>query len=285
MTTQADMDAKNRHSARRFFWTLLILATTTSVYGNIAHAVGASGGVNPNTIIGASIAPIFLMALVHGIAHLARNTASGWAYGLVVALVGGVAVFAFAQSYGALTAFARDAKVLAPGLTPLIVDATIAVSTFALVVLGDKPTKRNQVSRSAATAAAVSEVRRIGSAANATPAVSLSATRNRDVALEAAASAVRPRTETATPDAPWKRDSAELEELAVALVESKATRQPVEVVRAVLDAHDDGVALNRIAKDGESPPHRRQTHPRRRRHPSRPGASRCQLTADFNTKD
>jgi hypothetical protein len=129
MTTQADIAAKNRSGARRFFWALLILATATSLYGNVAHAIGASGAVSPNGIIGASIAPIFLMALVHGVAHLARNTASGWTYGLVVALVGGVAAFAFAQSYGALTAFARDAKVLAPGLTPLIVDATIAVST------------------------------------------------------------------------------------------------------------------------------------------------------------
>ncbi|HKH51969.1 MAG TPA: hypothetical protein VKA77_09265 [Mycobacterium sp.] len=187
------------------------------------------------------------MALVHGVAHLARNTASGWAYGLVVALLGGVAAFAFAQSYGALTAFARDANVLAPGLTPLIVDATIAVSTFALVVLGDKPMKRNRVSRSAATAAAVSEVRRVGSTATATPAASRTATRNRDVAPDAA----QLRTEPATSNEVSRRELTGFDaaDLAVALVESKVTRQPIDIVRAVLEAHHNGDALNRIAKD------------------------------------
>jgi hypothetical protein len=244
--TQTEVAAKSHRRAIRFFWRLLILGTVTSLYGNIAHAVDASGAVNPSTIIGASIAPIFLMALVHGLAHLARNTASSLAYALVVALVGGVAVFAFAQSYGALTAFARDAKVLAPGLTPLIVDATIAVSTFALVVLGDKPTRRSSGARSAGTTSA-SHCRRGGTAATATAAESRTATPNRVVAPTGA----RRRTEPATPDEVSRRDLTGFDaaDLAVALVESKVTRQPVEVVRAVLEAHDDGVVLNRIAKD------------------------------------
>ena len=75
MTTQADIDAKNRSAGRRFFWMLLILATSTSLYGNIAHAMSGAGGVSLNSIVCASIAPLFLMALVHGAAHLARNTA------------------------------------------------------------------------------------------------------------------------------------------------------------------------------------------------------------------
>jgi len=32
-------------------------------------------------------------------------------------------------------------------------------------------------------------------------------------------------------------------------VDSKVTRQPIDTVRSALEAHDDGVALNRIAKD------------------------------------
>ncbi|AGB21650.1 Protein of unknown function (DUF2637) [Mycobacterium sp. JS623] len=244
MTTQADMDAKNRRTARRFFWTLLLLATATSLYGNIAHAIGASESVHLNRVIAASIAPIFLMALVHGLAHLARNTASGLAYGLVVALVGGVAMFAFAQSYGALTAFARDANVLASGLTPLIVDATIAVSTFALVVLGDKPVRRARVSRSATSMSKV-QVREVGSSGTS----AAGATRKRDLAPQTAVSAVGKRTQPATLGAALHRDVAGLDELAVALVESKTTRQPVATVRVILEAESKGVAPNRIAKD------------------------------------
>jgi hypothetical protein len=140
---------------------LLILAANTSLYGNIAHATSGAPGVNLNSIICASIAPIFLMALVHGAAHLARNTASGWAYWVVIASVSGVAAFAFAQSYGALTAFARDSHVLAPGLTPLIVDATIGVSTFALVVLEQRPAKRARTARPAAVDSMPSQVRTV----------------------------------------------------------------------------------------------------------------------------
>jgi hypothetical protein len=42
MATQADIAAKNRSGARRFFWLLLVLATATSLNGNIAHAVGGA---------------------------------------------------------------------------------------------------------------------------------------------------------------------------------------------------------------------------------------------------
>lgn len=77
------------------------------------------------------------MALLHGIAYLARNVASTRAYWFAVASVASVTVCAFAQSFGALKAFALESGVLAPGLTPIIVDATIGVSTFALVVLND----------------------------------------------------------------------------------------------------------------------------------------------------
>jgi hypothetical protein len=251
MTTQAEIAERNRKGARRFFWSLLILATATSLCGNIAHAVdGAASAHVVESIVAASIAPVFLMALVHGVAHLARNTASGRAYALVLALVGGVAAFAFAQSYGALAAFAGQAHVLAPSLTPLIVDATIAVSTFALVVLGEKPTKR-VASRSAATMPSTSQVRHVSTGATATSSAPRTAPRDRVSPPVAAASARSQSRETATPTDPPRREFGGLDaaEMAVALVESKVTRQPIDVVRAILEAHRDGVVLNRIAKD------------------------------------
>jgi hypothetical protein len=254
MTTQVDIAAKNRSAARRFFWMLLILATATSLYGNIAHAIGGTEGVNPNSVIGASIAPVFLMALVHGVAHLARNTASGWAYGLVVALVGSVAAFAFAQSYGALTAFARDSDVLAPGLTPLIVDATIGVSTFALVVLGEKPTSRVRNPRPATPAPATPQVKAVAPTATATHTAPPTATPNRDMqrdpAPKTAATAILGRRESASPENTLRPVSGDAtSDLAAELVRDKATRQPVEIVRAVIAAHNNGDPLNRIAKD------------------------------------
>jgi hypothetical protein len=131
------------------------------------------------------------------------------------------------------------------------VDATIAMSTFALVVLGDKPTGGARAPRNATTASADSQVKRVRPTATAMIAAPQGATRVRDLAAQAAASAVRPRKEPATPDEWSRRDSDGLDsgDLAVALVDSKVTRQPIDVVRSVLEAHDNGVALNRIAKD------------------------------------
>jgi hypothetical protein len=248
MATQADIEAKNRNDARRFFWLLLILATATSLYGNIAHAVGGGGGTFLNGVIAACIAPVFLMALVHGIAHLARNTASGWAYGLVIASVGSVAAFAFAQSFGALTAFARASHVLAPGLTPLIVDATIGVSTFALVALGERPTRRARAPR-LTTLAATSQVNAVASTAPASGGPHRSAlskrapeTPNRagrdDSAPDSAATAALPASDGDATSA-----------LAARLVRDRATKQPLEIVHAVLAAHENGDPLNRISKD------------------------------------
>ena len=39
MTTQTEITKRNHHRAVRFFWGLLIGATTISLIGNIAHAV------------------------------------------------------------------------------------------------------------------------------------------------------------------------------------------------------------------------------------------------------
>ena len=260
MTTQADIDAKNRSAGRRFFWMLLILATFTSLYGNIAHAMSGAGGVSLNSIVCASIAPLFLMALVHGAAHLARNTASGWAYWIVIASVGGVAAFAFAQSFGALTAFARDSHVLAPGLTPLIVDATIGVSTFALVVLEQRPAKRARTARPAT----VDSMKPQAKAVAAPSAVNSNRKTNRATATVRGDMKRGLAHKLGASPSPGVRETASSQnapraalagdrtfDLAAALIRDKETKQPVEVVRAVLAAHSNGDPLNRIAKNVE----------------------------------
>jgi hypothetical protein len=67
-------------------------------------------------------------------------------------------------------------------------------------------------------------------------------------APQAAANAVRPRTEPATLSAALRREGDELDELAIAVVEAKVTRQPVEVIRAMLESEGER-SLNRTAKD------------------------------------
>jgi hypothetical protein len=70
--TQTEIAAKNHRRAVRFFWALLIGATTVSLIGNIAHAVLP---YLPRFVIqigAAAVAPIALLAAFHGIALAVR---------------------------------------------------------------------------------------------------------------------------------------------------------------------------------------------------------------------
>ena len=152
MTTQTEVTQRNHHRAVRFFWGLLLGATTVSLLGNIAHAVLP---YIPRIVIqigAAAVPPIALLAAVHGIALAVRAGASGRVYRWAVGAVAVIGVGAFAVSFLAL----RD-LMLAIGYSaatawvfPAIIDTAVAVSTLMLVALGDKPARRG---RSAITAA------------------------------------------------------------------------------------------------------------------------------------
>jgi hypothetical protein len=77
MTTQTEITQMNHRRAVRFFWCLLIGATTVSLIGNVVHAVVSY--IQPIVIqIGAAaVPPIALSAAVHGIALAVRAGASG----------------------------------------------------------------------------------------------------------------------------------------------------------------------------------------------------------------
>ena len=144
MTTQAEITQRNHRRAIRFFWCLLVSATTVSMAGNIAHA--ALSYIPPIVIqIGAAaVPPIALLAAVHGIALVVRAGASGRVYVWAVSAVAAIGVGAFAVSFLAL----RD-LMLAIGYSsatasvfPAIIDTAVAVSTMMLVALGDKPARR-----------------------------------------------------------------------------------------------------------------------------------------------
>jgi hypothetical protein len=71
---------KNHRQAVRFFWALLIGATTVSLVGNIAHAVLQ---YIPHLVVqigAAAVPPVALLAAVHGIAVAVRAGASGRVY-------------------------------------------------------------------------------------------------------------------------------------------------------------------------------------------------------------
>ena len=143
-TTQTEITQRNHHRAVRFFWGLLIAATTVSLTGNIAHAVLP---YIPHVVVqigAAAVPPIALLAAVHGIALAVRAGASGRVYCWAVGAVAAIGIGAFAVSFMAL----RD-LMLAIGYSPTtacifpaIIDTAVAVSTLMLVALGDKPARR-----------------------------------------------------------------------------------------------------------------------------------------------
>src|SRR6478752_8255979 len=102
MITPCEISQRNHHRAVRFFWGLLIGATTVSLVGNIAHAVLP---YIPRIVIqigAAAVPPIALLAAVHGIALAVRAGASGKVYCWAVSAVAAIGVGAFSVSFLAL---------------------------------------------------------------------------------------------------------------------------------------------------------------------------------------
>ncbi len=143
MTNQTEITQRNRHRVR-FFWGLLIGATTVSLVGNIAHAVLPH--LSPIFVqIGAATAPpIALLAAVHGIALAVRAGASGRVYRWAVGAVAAIGVGAFAVSFLALRDLmqAIGYSSTTAWIFPAMIDTAVAVSTLMLVALGDRPPRR-----------------------------------------------------------------------------------------------------------------------------------------------
>lgn len=130
-----------KQRAQRYFRCLLVAATATSLAGNIAHTVTAAATTHTGVAVAvAAVAPLALAASVHGVAVAVRAGVTGTAYRLVLAAVMLIAGSAFILSWSALSALAAVAGHAGwtSMLLPVVVDATIAVSTAMLVVL-DRP--------------------------------------------------------------------------------------------------------------------------------------------------
>jgi hypothetical protein len=259
MTTLTEITQRNHRRAVRFFWGLLIGATTVSLTGNIAHAVLP---YIPRVVIqigAAAVPPIALLAAVHGIALAVRVGASGRVYRWAVSATAAIGAGAFAVSFLVL----RDLmRVIGYGsatacIFPAIVDTAVAVSTLMLVALGDKPARRARtVTMSINTQAAA-----VQAAAH---------TRVQGAKIEVKASPpsdARPQTraQTSVPVTPGPaqtvQGSAQTEatqvdaevaqvdaDLASELIASGATTQHVETGIAVPAASRDGASTNAAAK-------------------------------------
>ncbi len=142
MTTRATPAERN---AQRFFWCWLIVATATSIAGNVAHALltaaNAPAGSTINPIVAGALAvvpPIVQVGATHGVHVLVNARITGAAYNTALAVTVALVVFAFILSFQAL----RELAVIYAGmnhliacLVPLVIDLSITGSTVSILAL------------------------------------------------------------------------------------------------------------------------------------------------------
>jgi hypothetical protein len=250
-STQAEITQRNHRRAVRFFWALLLGATTVSLLGNVVHAVLP---YIPEVVIqigAAAVPPIALLAAVHGIAVAVRAGASGRVYCWAVSAVAAIGVGAFAVSFLAL----RD-LMLAIGYSsatawvfPAIIDTAVAVSTLMLVALGDKPVRRpRSVTTAANTRGSMAQPWRQDAKRVVTP---VAPTRGRPQPAQGKQAQHRASVQRGPAQILHSADIETTQadaDLASELIASGVTTQPVETVIAVLASSRDGASINAAAK-------------------------------------
>lgn len=255
MNTQVEVTRRNHRRAVRFFWSFLIGATMVSLIGNVVHAIWH---LIPFVLIQvgtAAVPPLFLLAVVHGIALSVRAGASGTVYRCAVTATAVIGVGAFVLSFRAL----RDLLIqmgTPPAwawLFPAVVDTAIGVSTMMLVALGDKPARRvarigaqtTPVHRAAQTPSQSAKPKVTLTAPNEVPAPGKHVVR---VSSSAAAQSNPAHTVQDSAQTEASPDEAVEAGLASELIASGVTTQPVETVIAVLNAKRGGASINAAAK-------------------------------------
>jgi hypothetical protein len=222
-------DTTHHQRAVRFFWCLLIGATTVSLAGNIVHAVLKLIPTVYIQIGAAAVPPIALLASVHGIGLAVRAGASGRVYRCAVTSVAVIGVGAFVLSFVALQSLMTSIGY--SGATawvfPAIIDTTVAVSTTMLVALGDRPARRTETASAPTPTVAVTPP-------SLQSAFESDATVSRSNSKRPAQTPVPVQPE---PDA----------DFAAELIASGVTTQPVQTVIAVLGAIRDGASINAAA--------------------------------------
>ncbi|SKO40600.1 DUF2637 domain-containing protein [Mycobacteroides abscessus] len=236
LLTSTEIAQRHHHRAVRFFWAWLAGATAVSLVGNVAHAaLTASESTRWLAAAVAAVPPTVLLASVHGIAVLAKTSASGRVYRAAVAATTALALGAFLLSFVALRDLAMLAHIPAPlaFVLPLVIDLAIGVATLALVAVGDKPTRR------ATQRAAQPQVSNHRAPTPAPRPTTPTATSTAPVAPRPPSTGAPNTTRTAPTTAPQNGADApapapELIALAERIVSNGSTRQDVRVVARIL---------------------------------------------------
>lgn len=264
LTDRAEHDAE-RAQAHSFFWRWLIGATLLTLLGNAAHALLP---LIPTTAIRLSvylIPPVVALVSIHAVTVLARvgrvhraRSSTSWrdAGGtavLAVSVTAILALIAAVLSYSGLlgVALAGGLGSHLAWLFPLCIDAGIAVSSVALVVLRPASSADLRAARLAHRAAQPQVSNRPATPTATRPTTSTAtpaAPPAPRTASTDAPTAPRPAPSTApqgTSDAPTP--APETVALAEKIVESRAVRQPVHTVARILELSESESRKNVIA--------------------------------------
>jgi Protein of unknown function (DUF2637) len=125
-------------SATRFFWGWLLIATTMSVTGNVAHAVLNASSSTVWVAAGAALVPpAVLLASTHSVALLVRTRTSGLTYWTALLMTAALSVGAFVLSFAALRSLAVTLgwPPAIAWLLPCVIDVAIAQATICLLSL------------------------------------------------------------------------------------------------------------------------------------------------------
>jgi hypothetical protein len=248
MTTQTEITQKNHRRAVRFFWGLLIGATLVSLVGNITHAVLP---YIPHVIVqigAAAVPPVALLAAVHGIALAVRAGASGRVYCWAVGAVAAIGLGAFAVSFLALRDLmeAIGYSTTTACIFPAIIDTAVAVSTLMLVALGDKPARR---ARTVTTPGNTQTPRAHRVVQSPTQGTKAEVTRPVLSGKRVPASAsLQPSPAQVVQDSVQGLATSADANLALEMIASGVTTQPVETVIAVLNTQRNGASINAAAR-------------------------------------
>lgn len=137
------------HASAVTFWKgLLYAATAVSVVCNSAHAMLEKNTDVLGVVVAgvlAALPPLVFFFIVEGIARAVKSGIGGVSYVIGLLFAAALGAGAFVISFNSLYMFARDWGVFDEHLVfifPALVDAVMALSTYMLLAMGDKPTKR-----------------------------------------------------------------------------------------------------------------------------------------------